>query len=1054
MTPDLYQLIQSLPAELDAEIIQGELSATAVSAITCDSRKVQQGSLFVALKGSAVDGHHYVEQALANGCCCVIVEESVPSLSEKPVLRVKDSHKALGLLAAAFYGFPAESMTTIGLTGTNGKTTVSWLIERMLIDTGCRVGVIGTVNYRYPDRLGQQVVEAAPLTTPDPVQLQRLLRNMAGQGVTHLVMECSSHGLAQKRLEGIGFDVAVFTNLSRDHLDFHNSMEEYFSAKKLLFTRYLKKKGRAIIVMSSRNNEEDWGRQLQEQLEKNGRTSVLSCGFEDNCGLHAKELTQTINGFSCQLFLQEHPYRFHSPLCGRYNVLNVLAALGVGVGVGLEAQQLVLGLQKVHRVPGRLEPVRLAAVDGVSCPTIFVDYAHTPDALHNVLQTLLPLTSGRLICVVGCGGDRDRGKRPQMGAIAGAIAQVTILTSDNPRSEDPETIINEIAGGIGSLAQEVPPQDLFTDSVDKGRVFSRITDRKTAIHAGCSLAEKDDIVLIAGKGHEDYQLLGDTRLSFDDRQEAMDGLLSWNKELLVQATGGTVSERQSGLPESLLCSAYPESRRLAYPESRRLAYLPAVSTDTRTLQQGDIFVALAGENFNGHDYLDTAVQKGAKALIVQQPPEKLPEDVLVIRVADTLQALGDMAAFRRQLLRNRLKVIAITGSSGKTTVKEMVSAICAEHLNLTSKNRDTLLKTRGNFNNLIGLPLSLLPVAARHQIAILEMGMNRLGEIERLTEIAAPDIGCITNIQAAHLEGLGTIQGVAQAKGELFSGQSTDSISVVNLDDPLVCRLARRAENSISFAITPAGRRKKPDVRATRIVPQGEAGTRFTLHIKDWKKRITLNSPGIHNVSNAAAAAAIALAADIAPETIISGLGSYQNAHKRMQFTTLPGNIQVLNDCYNANPSSMSAALKTVRGFGSDCHRFALLGDMLELGVDAVALHEQLGSEVAQLGFDQLAVTGSFAEAVARGAVASGMAKEQVHVFPDAPAMAAWLSKEMAAGRIGADDWLLLKGSRGMRMEQVLEYQQPETRNPKAGKRSEAKTPGKRSEAKTLGAEN
>jgi murE/murF fusion protein len=369
----------------------------------------------------------------------------------------------------------------------------------------------------------------------------------------------------------------------------------------------------------------------------------------------------------------------------------------------------------------------------------------------------------------------------------------------------------------------------------------------------------------------------------------------------------------------------------------------------------------------------------------------------------------------------------MTGSCGKTTVKEMTSAIFTRHyqenqLTETACSAEELvLKTGGNFNNLIGLPLSLLPVTAQHKVAIMEMGMNQFGEIERLTEIADPDIACITNVQAAHLEGLGSIKGVAQAKGELFAGMRPDTVAVVNYDDPHVRRLPKQSENIIGFSCTATGRRYNPLVRATRILDGGARGMRFTLHIGDWQDRINILAPGIHTISNCLAAAAMAYAGGVAPETISAALSEFQSTDKRMQMMTLPGGVRVLNDCYNANPASMAAALRTVGSFGHDCRRIALLGDMLELGAEAEAAHIEVGRQAAELGYDHLAVTGSFAGQMAQGACRAGMAEERVHVFADTHSMADWLYQEMIQAGIQADDWLLLKGSRGMRMENVLQ---------------------------------
>ncbi|MDU9049949.1 MAG: UDP-N-acetylmuramoyl-L-alanyl-D-glutamate--2,6-diaminopimelate ligase [Candidatus Electrothrix sp. Rat3] len=1016
----LDELLSCLPVELAAEVLHDDYDEAAgkCTGITCDSRAAGPGSLFVAVKGAQADGHDFIAQALAQGSCWLVVEDDPGPLPSVTVVRVNNTAEALGWLSAAFYDFPAQSLTLVGLTGTNGKTTVSWMVEQVLFSAGYQVGVIGTVNYRYRDGSGRQVVEPAPLTTPGQVQLQRLLREMADQGVTHVVMETSSHALFLGRLAGLLFDVALFTNLSRDHLDFHGSMEEYFAAKKLLFTRHLKQEGQAVIVTEPSGMEGiNWGDQLcqellgQQALGQQIPIAVLACGFQPQAAINADKLSQDINGFSCELSLAGERLAFHSRLTGSYNVLNLLAAAGVGRALGMDAHRIVSGLKEVGQVPGRLERVLLPGVSEDEQPCVLVDYAHTPDALKNVLQTLRSLAEGQLICVFGCGGDRDQGKRPLMGAVAAECASISIVTSDNPRSEDPSTIMQQVAQGAASIgAVELTIEELFGDQAVRYGDFPGfvcLEDRKTAVHVACVLAGPGDIVLLAGKGHEDYQVLGQERIFFDDRVEGINGLLRWTIPHLLKALQG----------------------RTIIQQGKQTSLFGQISTDTRTLAQGDIFVALTGENFDGHDYLGTAAEAGAAVVIAQQEVEKdvLPEHVVVLQVSDTLIALGQLAAYRRRLLGRNLSLVAITGSCGKTTVKEMTAVIFHRHFeenetaSAVTAGIDPVLKTGGNFNNLIGLPLSLLPVNALHKIAVMEMGMNQFGEIARLTEIADPDIACITNVQAAHLEGLGSIAGVAQAKGELFVGMRPDTVAVVNYDDPYVRRLPKNSEKIIGFACTPAGRRHKPAVRATRIVDQGAEGMRFTLHIEEWQERISVRAPGMHNVSNCLAAAAMAHAGGVAPETIIAALSDFQSTDKRMQMMTLPGGVRVLNDCYNANPASMVAALRTVSGFGQDCRRIALLGDMLELGAEADAAHAEVGRQAAELGYDQLAVIGSFAEQAAQGACRAGMAEERVHVFTDTHGMADWLYQEMIQSGVVAGDWLLLKGSRGMRMEVVLQ---------------------------------
>ncbi|GAB4332351.1 MAG: bifunctional UDP-N-acetylmuramoyl-L-alanyl-D-glutamate--2,6-diaminopimel ate ligase MurE/UDP-N-acetylmuramoyl-tripeptide--D-alanyl-D-alanine ligase MurF [Desulfobulbaceae bacterium] len=974
--------------------------------ITCDSRKAGPGTLFVALRGEKVDGHRYVGDAVDRGCLAAVIEEDLEEVPTIPVFRVDDTHRAYGLLAAEFFGRPATEMRLIGLTGTNGKTTTAWMIEELVRAGGGSPGVIGTVNYRYRGTGGEMVEHAAPLTTPEPMLLQGLLREMRDGGVTHVIMEASSHALVQQRLAGLEFDVAVFTNLSRDHLDYHGSMEEYFAAKLLLFEKYLRSDGTAVVV-TGRSGETgiDWGERVVERMRnggllpwpgRKGSGIFITCGLRGDSDVRAGRIVQDIDGMSCLLSCGAENVEVRSGLIGVHNAVNMAAAAGVGLALGMEWKTIGLGLARIGQVPGRLERIeKPAGLSGQAFPRIFVDYAHTPDALENVLRALRPVTRGRLVCVFGCGGDRDQGKRPVMGAVAARLADLVLLTSDNPRGEEPGKILADIEAGLAGMDVEKREMRTFFKSSGNRKGYLVEPDRRRAIRLACAGAAEGDVVLIAGKGHETYQEKQGSRIFFDDRVEARSSFLAWTPERLAEATQGRLVRGD----EKIFCNA--------------------ISTDTRTINPGDVFLALRGERFDGHDYIETAVEKGAAALVVERDPGAAAGEAAVVVVDDTLRALGGLARYRRRLLGDDLRVIAITGSSGKTTVKEMTAAIFEAAYERIAGT--PVLKTRGNLNNLVGLPLTLLGVNGGHRVAVLEMGMNRPGEIRRLAGIAEPDVGCIVNVQTAHLEGLGSIEGVAAAKGELFASMAGRGVLVVNCDDPHVRRLGGEHGNHvIGFAVTPHGRRFDPLVRATRITSLGERGMRFTLHIGGWHHRFTVAAAGEHNVANCAAAAALATAAGVAPEVIVRGLSRYTPADKRLEITRLPGGLNVVNDAYNANPSSMAAALKTVIGFGEGCRRVALLGDMLELGADAVRAHRETGKLVARLGYDYLGVTGSFAPRIAEGAMNGGMDASRIGLCEDRETLAGWVAGLVAAGKIGPGDWLLLKGSRGMGMELVL----------------------------------
>jgi len=439
---------------------------------------------------------------------------------------------------------------------------------------------------------------------------------------------------------------------------------------------------------------------------------------------------------------------------------------------------------------------------------------------------------------------------------------------------------------------------------------------------------------------------------------------------------------------------------------KRQVVFRSVCTDTRSLEPGDLFLALTGENFDGAAFAAEAAAKGAAGLVLEGPPvSTLP--VPVVLVEDTLKALGDLAAWRRGRMAD-LRVLAITGSSGKTTVKEMTAAILARKF--------PILKTSGNFNNLVGLPLSLLPVDSRYRIAVLEMGMNRPGEIARMTEIAVPELACINNIQSAHLQGLDDLTGVARAKGELFAGLESGATMVVNLDDPLVREMAERyPQTRITFGLN-----RQALVRATRIGAGSAKGISFTLHLGLEQTRVRLRCVGRHNVSNALAAAALAHGVGVGLDGIRLGLEEFTPYDKRLQIDELPGGLRLVNDTYNANPASMLAALETVQGLRRHHRAVVVLGDMLELGGESRAAHRFIGAAVARLNFDYLLAFGTYAGELVEAAREAGLSAERCLVFASKAKIVDFLKDLQDSDRLGSGDWLLVKGSRGVRMETVI----------------------------------
>ncbi len=495
----------------------GVLSDPEITSVHCRADEVRPGGVFVAVSGNKNDGHDFISEALDNGAVAIVSERSVSHSTI--VAQVADARIALAVLSARFYGNPADKLFTIGVTGTNGKTTTVGLVESILDRSGISVGVIGTGNYRYAG----QVFDNA-LTTPAATDLQMILADMVAAGVTHVIMEVSSHALAQKRVAGCRFNIGVFTNLTQDHLDYHGDMAAYGACKKLLFTEYLKRGAARDKIAAVINGNDATGRQLLQDLRSMDRFSV---GETSQFSVYPQSVEYVPGGITGTIVAPVGQIRLSSPLPGRFNLENILCAVGVASVLELPIDIISDGLQAFTGIPGRLE-----SVANPLRRFVFVDYAHTPDALSKVLATLREITPGRLLCVFGCGGDRDRTKRAAMGKAVAAGADVMIVTSDNPRGEDPETIIREIIAGVNGSWAAVSNREALGKETTSRR-FLVEPDRRQAIRAAVFASNPQDTILIAGKGNEPYQIIGDKTIAFDDRVAAAEALNALENEILA-----------------------------------------------------------------------------------------------------------------------------------------------------------------------------------------------------------------------------------------------------------------------------------------------------------------------------------------------------------------------------------------------------------------------------------------------------------------------------------------------------------------------------------------
>jgi murE/murF fusion protein len=954
----LQQLIDGL---VGARLI-GD-AGVAVGAVHDDSRAVTPGDVFVAVRGLRSDGHAFVATAIERGAAAIVVERELDA--KVPQVIVPSTRAALGALVARALGDPAAAMTLIGITGTNGKTTTTYLVESILVAAGAKPGVIGTVSYRWGGHSHD-----APYTTPTPQVLHDTFAQMKAAGCTHVVMEVSSAALAMDRLAGVTFAVAAFSNLTQDHLDVHGSMATYCDAKRRLFADHLGA-GAAVV------NIDDPEAETMASATRGRVLRVSADGKPSDIRVTTHE--STVRGIRASLATPRGALAIEAkPLIGHYNVANLALAVGIAEALGLDHDAIARGIATLPGVPGRVERVANAAdLD------IFVDYAHTPDALRNVLAALRPLTKRRLICVFGCGGDRDPGKRPKMGAAVAELADLAVVTSDNPRTEQPRAILDQILPAV--------PRPFFVD-----------VDRATAIRAAIAEATPGDVVVIAGKGHEDYQILGTTKIHFDDREQA----------------AAAVAARWRRSVAELVHAVHAHADPLAAATGDASTEVTRIVIDSRSVAPGDLYVAIRGETHDGHTFCAPAIRAGAVAVMVDRSgrqwapidgntlaPEFADLRAAAIVVEDSRLALGAIAKEHRRQWAARAsaaqdattpRLVAITGSAGKTTTKELVRAALAAVAPTHA--------AEGSLNNETGVPLTLLALRSFHRFGVVEMGMRGPREIEYLTRLAEPDVAVVVNAGSAHIERLGSTDAIAQAKAEIWLGLRPGGTVVRPIDDARLEAWAKQhqpAARHVTF-----GEGALADVRLVRYEPT-ETGAALALDAFGEYRTLHLGLVGHHAAIDACAAVAAAHSAGASLDLVLDGLARARPPTMRGEIVDVAGR-KVIVDCYNANPASMAAALRTLAERARGHAAVAVVGDMLELGDHAPRAHGDAGALAKQLGLGVIAL-GDHAATIVE---AAGSDAERA---ADPAAAAA-----RALARTTPGDWILLKASRGMRLERVL----------------------------------
>lgn len=897
--------------------------------LQADSRAVRAGDVFLACPGFTSDGRDFIAAAIKQGAGAVLMHADATTAWQAtdfsvPVLGLPDLTARLGELADLWYDKPSAHMKVIAVTGTNGKTScVQWLTDA-LRSAGYRAGALGTLGVRFPDGS----VRAGALTTPDVISMHRSLAALREAGAQYVSLEASSIGLEQGRLASVRIFAAGFTNLSRDHLDYHHTMQAYAAAKARLFAW----PGLQAGVLNA--DDAISASFVTDAAYPLVTYSLAQQNMTEAGALRAELLADSVSTGQWLLHSQSEQVAVQTKVVGRHNIANLLCVAGLLKALDWPLVKIAASFATLSPIEGRLQTVEPLLADR-AVPTVLVDYAHTPDALARALEVARELAQARrasVWCVFGCGGNRDPGKRPLMGEVAQRLADRVIVTSDNPRAEDPHAIIAQIVAGLPGSSAKVTIEP----------------DRAQAILAAVLGASCKDVVLIAGKGHETYQEIAGQRAPFDDRQWAQAALL--------------------------------------------LQQHRAIQTDSRRLDVGSIFLALKGDQFDGHDYLEQIQKAGACAAIVDtiRPVPGLAQ----VALGDTRAALLQLGrAWRRQFA---IPLIAVTGSNGKTTTKEMISAILASWLGEAHR-----LATIGNLNNELGVPLTLLRLRHEHQAAVIELGMNHPGEIAILAHAAEPTVALVNNAQREHQEFMVNVEAVARENAAVYASLMPEGIKVFPRADTfsqLWLELARERA-SLRFGMTSEAEVWASDIRADAL------GTSFTVHTPIGEGRVELSVPGRHNLLNALAATACAVAAGVPMQAIEHGLTAFHAVAGRMQPHRLADGVMLIDDSYNANPDSVRAAIDVLASLPAP--RVLVLGDMGEVGDNGPAMHEEVGVYARECGIEHLLTLG---QATRLSAIAFG---SQAVVCETNEQASDWIAQHLVKS-------VLIKGSRFMRMEKIV----------------------------------
>ena len=867
-----------------------------VKGISFDSRNIKKKDIFFAIEGNEKSGINFIDDSVKKGASAIITSKKINYTNNKiPLIFVEDVRKSLSEACSKFY--KEKPINIIAVTGTNGKSSVADFFYQILNLNKIPVASIGTLGI-----ISKRYNKKTNLTSMDSLRLHKNLQILARNKVNHVILEASSHGLEQKRLNSINIKIGIFTNLSHDHLDYHKNMKFYFKAKMYLFKNLLKKNSKIIT------DEENDEYKFIKKIAKKRRIKKITIGSKSG-NIRILHNKYKKKGQEIIISTNSKIYNLKIPLIGYFQVKNLLMAILAASSCGISQKKIFNQIHKIKPVPGRLECV----ISLNNNSNIIVDFAHTPDALEQSLIALKKQFKKKIIIVFGCGGDRDKEKRFIMGKIAKKYCRKIFITDDNPRYEDPKKIRRAIIKGCKKLA-------------------INIGNRKKAISMAIEELQPNETLLVAGKGHEKNQDYGNKIINFSDKKVIRK--IVKNKKLSFKNNHWT----------SFIAKKAFDNNNL-----KSLNY-KGVSINSKTIKKNNLFFAIQGKNIDGHKFVKEAIRKGAIKSVISKKMERLPKDK-IIKVQNTLYSLKNLAKITRD--NSAAHIIGITGSVGKTTLKNLISFVL--------KNYGKVYHSPYSYNNKFGVPLSLSNLSHNTEYGVFEIGMDKKGEIDNLTKLVKPEIAIITNISGAHFKNFNTLKDIAKAKSEIINNISKDGDIILNKDDKFFNFLSSLAKKN-KINVISYGLKKKSDI-FLRDIKKIKNFYKLKVSVKRKIFYFDVKYSTDNFISNILASISTMFVLNLDLNKMKKVFFNFKIPEGRGDIKFVKKfnkKFKFIDESYNANPLSMKSAIKNMNSYiiKKNQRKLIFLTDMLELGKKSKKFHRELSNIINKSDIDKVFVCG------------------------------------------------------------------------------------------------